>query len=75
VNRSDALRMMGRLRAQLPNSGELYRVHQWIATLPLDMDTSAQDRCAGCGTALVQSERGRRRRWCSESCRTRARRK
>jgi hypothetical protein len=38
---------------------------------------AADDRpiCAGCGTALEQRPRGRPRRWCSEPCRTRARKR
>lgn len=36
-------------------------------------DTGSDDGCAGCGTELVQPWTGRRRRWCSETCRRRKR--
>lgn len=38
-------------------------------------DDTEQEGCAGCATELMQPATGRRRRWCSERCRSRARRR
>jgi hypothetical protein len=41
------------------------------ALVALEADPPDPDGCAGCGQALT----GRRRRWCSEACRSRVRRR
>ena len=47
------------------------------ARLLLDLDTPPPeaDGCVGCGQELEQPAKGRRRKWCSEACRTRTRRR
>lgn len=47
------------------------------ARLLLDLpEREAPDAdCAGCEAPLVQPATGRRRKWCSESCRSKARRR
>lgn len=43
-----------------------------LATVDVDGDATT---CQGCGGPVVQPDTGRRRKWCSERCRDRARRR
>lgn len=63
-----AVSMDGR---QLPYAGVLRQA----ARLLLDVSEAGGGRCSGCSGSLEQAATGRRRRWCSEACRSRARRR
>lgn len=60
-----------------PFAGTVRRTARLLLTVVTGDTVAAGDvaGCAGCGAALVQPATGRRRRWCSERCRSRARRR
>jgi len=70
-------RTLGFVAADLEQRG--YHGHGVVraaARVLLDVpDDRDPDGCAGCRAVLVQPHTGRRRRWCSEACRSRARRR
>lgn len=74
MDRDAALRTIGKVRARYPTDGELYQLHQWIAALDAEDAAADPDGCARCGRPLTQPPRGRPRKWCSETCRGKARR-
>lgn len=41
----------------------------------LDVPEPTEEGCRGCGSELAQPRTGRRRVWCCEACRSRARRR
>ncbi len=57
----------------------LSRAMRLAAQLLLEPPVPAGERqgqgCAGCGTPIAQPEKGGLRRWCSDACRTRTRRR
>ena len=57
-------------RRGLAYHGVVRRAARMLATLEAGADGEG---CRGCGAELVQPPTGRRRKWCSESCRRRKR--
>lgn len=69
--------LLYQLRAEASSKWEplinrMIQQHQRAAALEAD-DTLAEETCPGCGAAVVQTGKGRPRRWCSDKCRWRAR--
>lgn len=70
-------RLLAQAAADLDRRGLHYAgVVRRAARLLLDVpDEDPGGGCAGCGRPLRQPATGRRRKWCSEACRARARRR
>lgn len=70
-------RQLSHVAADLDRRGYAYAgAIRQAARLLLDLDLpSRDDGCAGCGQELEQPDTGRRRKWCGEACRSRARRR
>jgi hypothetical protein len=74
--RLNRARMLGWIASDLERRGAVYAgfVRQCARDL-LEVPDHNRNGCAGCGTALDQPTTGRRRKWCSEACRSRTRRR
>lgn len=59
----------------LPYGGAIRQGARLLLEPPTAAEVGHGNGCAGCGTPIVQPAKGGRRRWCTDACRTRTRRR